>query len=177
MFRSPRWKLSAARGLLIVSLTLLLVSQTRAQAPAPGAPPAPADVARLELAQVEQRLGDLSQQRAQHRLTGPISLMAVGGATAIASAFVLYIGFLLSLSAEDRHTIFRYPEAKLLLATTLAGGALAGGGGIWLSRVLHRRKEFNPEIRALKKRQRELTPLLSPQLSGQAVGLSVRGVF
>jgi hypothetical protein len=125
----------------------------------------------FELAHIEQRLAELNTQRPG--LAGPIALTAVGGGGAFVTA---YIGFVWWTVVETETSYDGDqnggPRVMVAMSTLFLGGLI--GGLVWLGKTVKKRRVHAPEIKALRRRQRDLDSILRYGFSADANGGSLR---
>ncbi len=144
---------------------------------------------RTELAQVDARLDEIRHERPG--LAGPIALTAVGGGTALVSAYVALMLWVVTepTGYDDRyHYRGSYYDDRSdsdrramrgLAVLSLGGLATAVGGLVWMSNRLRDRRTYKPEIDALKSRRRLLLQEVryGANAHGQHYGLSMAASF
>jgi hypothetical protein len=152
------------------------------------APYADVGAMRAELTGIDMRLAEIRRERPG--LAGPITLTAVGGGVAFATA---YIGLLTWIIAEEDGYCDGYESydcyddddeerriARGFAVASLGGLAASIGGIVWMSRRLKQRQAYKPEINQLRLRRRQLLQDLRYGFNaepGRSYALSLRAAF
>jgi hypothetical protein len=172
------------------------------------AAPPPASSAELtsELGQVDARMRELKQVRAKQSLTGPIVMMATGFGVALVSGTAALASFAAaedvegrrlegdferdderdefldvnddgSVDADDEDQFRRLARFTTALSVVSAGVGIAGTA--WFADRMRDRNEYNPELRGLKQRHRQLRRQLNygAAVAPEGMRLSLRGRF
>ncbi len=119
-----------------------------------------------ELAAIDAQIDALSAERAEYSIGGPIGLMAGGGGVILASLYVLLFNAMNASTCSDDP---QYGEERcwdndkvgtIGLVGVVAGGGMLLGGGLWLGERTGPRRELGEQIKALKRKRKNL--LLTP---------------
>ncbi len=117
-----------------------------------------------ELAAIDAQIDALSAERAEYSIGGPIGLMAGGGGVILASLYVLLFNAMNASTCGDGYGQERCWDndkvGTIGLVGVVAGGGMLLGGGLWLGERTGPRRELGEQIRALKRKRKNL--LLTP---------------
>jgi len=115
---------------------------------------------------------ELAQARGEISLTGPHTLLGVGGGLFVVGGSLVAIGVLSDAYGEDAGG-----KTELVLGSVFAstGVALAMVGGIWLDQRVKRRRSIDRELERRRSGAFQLRVLPLPLPVG--AGLSVSGTF
>jgi hypothetical protein len=113
--------------------------------------------------ELDARIDEVTAERAEQSLGGPIALMAVGGGALLIGGYILFLGLLIDSSCHEGYETC--DSDGLTLPGTVgvvAGGGMLLGGGLWLGDRVGKRRELGVELKRLQ-RQRERMPAASPE--------------
>ncbi|MFT3927759.1 MAG: hypothetical protein QM778_34850 [Myxococcales bacterium] len=136
--------------------------------------------ARVRLAEVDARRLELQREQHGYSYAGPMVLVATG--TMAAATFALW-----SFTVWLREYAFsEYPEeysddskrlVRGMAAGSLAGIALAAGGGLWFRSSRRARARLAPELQKLEVERNGLQMHIAPQLGPTSLGFMLQGRF
>jgi len=113
---------------------------------------------------LDRRIADVTEERRQVGLGGPIVMLSVGGGVFAVSGMLFLVYS--EASCTSRYTDTQFCENRDTERTTfgiiaLAGGALAVVGAVNLASAIGERRELGREIKRLRRERDEIEPPVS----------------